>query len=172
MADGGPIAPMTRITPGPGTERDFRNALGRFATGITLVTCDSDIGPLGITANSFASLSLDPPLVLWSPARSSRRFDAFTQASHYAIHILRDDQLALARAFTHHGQAWEGVDRHISPEGVPLLDDTLARFECRQAAVHDGGDHAIVVGEVTACLIGAGTPLIFSGGGYGGFRPF
>jgi len=172
MADGGPEARMTRISPGPGTERDFRDALGRFATGVTLVTCSSEIGPVGITANSFASLSLDPPLVLWSPAKSSRRFAAFTATAHYAIHILRDDQLDLAGAFTHHGQAWEGVAWHVSPDGVPLLDDTLARFECRQTAVHDGGDHAIVVGEVTDCLIGHGTPLIFSGGGYGGFRPF
>jgi flavin reductase (DIM6/NTAB) family NADH-FMN oxidoreductase RutF len=161
-----------QITPGPDTQRDFRDALGRFATGVTLVTCDSDIGPLGITANSFASLSLDPPLVLWSPARSSRRFAAFTAARHFAIHILRDDQLPLARAFTHHGQAWDQADWHASPEGVPLIDDVLARFDCRLHAIHDGGDHAIVVGEVTAAIIGDGAPLVFAGGGYGGFAPF
>jgi flavin reductase (DIM6/NTAB) family NADH-FMN oxidoreductase RutF len=172
MADGGAKRAMTRITPGPDTRRDFRDALGRFATGVTLVTCDSEIGPLGITANSFASLSLDPALVLWSPARSSRRFAAFTAARRFAIHILRDDQLDLARAFTHHGQAWDGVAWHPSPEGVPLLDDALARFECRQAALHDGGDHAIVVGEVTAAMIGDGSPLVFSGGGFGAFRAF
>ena len=171
MADGGREAPM-QITPGPDTQRAFRDALGRFATGVTLVTCDSDIGPLGITANSFASLSLDPPLVLWSPARSSRRFDAFTRARHFAIHILRDDQIDLARAFTHHGQAWEGIDWRRSPEGVPLIDGTLARFDCRLHAIHDGGDHAIVVGEVAAAVIGQGTPLVFAGGGYGGFSPF
>ena len=171
MADGGHKTPM-QITPGPDTARDFRTALGRFATGVTLVTCDSEIGPLGITANSFASLSLDPPLVLWSPARSSRRFEAFTAARHFAIHILRDDQLALARAFTHHGQAWEGVAWRPSPEGVPLIDDTLARFDCRLHAIHEGGDHAIVVGEVTSAVIGEGAPLIFAGGGFGGFAPF
>lgn len=172
MADGGPTTPMTRITPGPDTARDFRTALGRFATGVTLVTCDSDIGPLGITANSFASLSLDPALVLWSPARSSRRFAAFAGAEHFAIHILRDDQLDLARAFTHHGQAWDGLAWRASPEGVPLLDDTLARFDCRRHAIHDGGDHAIVVGEVTSAVIGDGSPLIFAGGGFGVFAPF
>ena len=171
MADGGAKRPM-KITPGPDTARDFRTALGRFATGVTLVTCDSDIGPLGITANSFASLSLDPALVLWSPARSSRRFTAFTEARHFAIHILRDDQLALARAFTHHGQAWEGVGWRASPEGVPQIDDALARFDCRRHAIHDGGDHAIVVGEVTSATIGEGAPLIFAGGGFGGFAPF
>jgi flavin reductase (DIM6/NTAB) family NADH-FMN oxidoreductase RutF len=171
MADGGGDSPM-QITPGPDTARDFRTALGRFATGVTLVTCDSGIGPLGITANSFASLSLDPPLVLWSPARSSRRFAAFTAASHFAIHILRDDQLDLARAFTHHGQAWDHADWHPSPEGVPLIDDVLARFDCRLHAIHDGGDHAIVVGKVTSAVIGDGTPLVFAGGGYGGFAPF
>jgi flavin reductase (DIM6/NTAB) family NADH-FMN oxidoreductase RutF len=171
MADGGRKTPM-QITPGPETERHFRDALGRFATGLTLVTCDSDIGPIGITANSFASLSLDPPLVLWSPARSSRRFHAFTTARHFAIHILRDDQLPLARAFTHHGQAWDHVDWHASPEGVPLIDDVLARFDCRLHTIHEGGDHAIVVGEVTAATIGEGAPLVFAGGGYGGFAPF
>jgi flavin reductase (DIM6/NTAB) family NADH-FMN oxidoreductase RutF len=170
MADGGPTTPM-QITPGPDSERAFRDALGRFATGVALVTCDSEIGPLGITANSFASLSLDPPLVLWSPARSSRRFAAFTGTMHFAIHILRDDQLALARAFTHHGQAWDEVTWSTSADGVPLIDDTLARFVCRRHALHDGGDHAIVVGEVTSVLIGAGAPLVFAGGGYGGFAP-
>src|SRR6056297_2695872 len=153
------------------TARDYRNALGRFGTGVTVITCNTGDGPVGITANSFASLSLDPPLVLWSPAKGSRRFEAFTEAERYAIHILRDDQLDLAGAFTNHGQAWDGVAWHSSPDGVPLLDDVLARFECRRVAVHDGGDHAIVVGEVTACLIADGAPLIFSGGGYGGFRP-
>jgi flavin reductase (DIM6/NTAB) family NADH-FMN oxidoreductase RutF len=161
-----------QITPGPETARAFRAALGRFATGVTLVTCDSDIGPLGITANSFASLSLDPPLVLWSPARSSRRFQAFTEAPRFAIHILRADQLDLARAFTHHGQAWDGVAWTPSPDGVPLIDDTLARFDCRAHALHDGGDHAIVVGEVARALIGEGAPLVFAGGGFGGFVPF
>ncbi len=171
MADGGPKTPM-QITPGPDTSRAFRDALGRFATGVTLVTCDSRIGPLGITANSFASLSLEPPLVLWSPARSSRRFEAFTEATHFAIHVLRADQLDLARAFTHHGQAWEGVDWRASAEGVPLIADALARFECRRHAVHDGGDHAIVVGEVTAATFAAGAPLVFAGGSFGGFAPF
>jgi flavin reductase (DIM6/NTAB) family NADH-FMN oxidoreductase RutF len=171
MADGGREAPM-QITPGPETERQFRDALGRFATGVTLVTCDSAIGPLGITANSFASLSLDPPLVLWSPARSSRRFAAFTEARHFAIHILRDDQLPLARAFTHHGQAWDHVTWRTSPDGVPLIDDVLARFDCRLHAIHEGGDHAIVVGEVTGVTIGDGAPLVFAAGGYGGFAPF
>lgn len=170
MADGGQTSPM-QITPGPDSARAFRDALGRFATGVTIVTCPSDIGPLGITANSFASLSLDPPLVLWSPARSSRRFAAFTAAPHFAIHVLRADQLPLARAFTHHGQAWEGVAWRASPEGVPLLEDALARFDCRLHALHDGGDHAIVVGEVTSATIGEGAPLVFAAGSFGRFAP-
>ena len=167
------MSPMTRITPGADTERDFRAALGRFATGVTLVTCNSEIGPLGITANSFASVSLDPPLVLWSPARASRRFAAFAGARDFAIHVLRDDQLALAQAFTSHGQAWDGVGWSAAPDtGVPLIADVLARFECRRTALHDGGDHAIVVAEVLAAEFGAGRPLVFSGGGYGAFAPF
>lgn len=172
MADGGHKPTMTSITPGPDTQRDFRTALGMFATGVTLVTADSEIGPLGITANSFASLSLDPPLVLWSPARASRRFEAFANAVHYAIHVLREDQMEIARAFTHHGTAFDGIKWHMSPKGVPLIADVLARFECRRNAVHEGGDHVIVVGEVISATIGKGRPLIFSGGGYGGFAPF
>jgi flavin reductase (DIM6/NTAB) family NADH-FMN oxidoreductase RutF len=96
---------------------------------------------------------------------------AFTEAAHFAIHILRDDQLRwpapspiTARPGTRHLAA--------SPDGVPLIDDVLARFDCRLHAIHDGGDHAIVVGEVTAAVIGDGAPLVFAGGGYGGFAPF
>ncbi len=169
MADGGAKPRMTRITPGPDSERDLRDCLGRFATGVALVTCDSEIGPLGITANSFASVSLDPPLVLWSPARASRRFQAFAAARHYAIHVLGDHQLDIARAFTHHGQRFDGLRWSLSSDRVPLVDGVLARFDCRQTATHDGGDHLIIVGEVKSAQIGVGRPLIFSGGGYGGF---
>jgi len=86
-------------TPTSFDERAFRYALGRFATGVTIVTCNGPDGPMGITANSFASLSLDPPLVLWSPAKSSRRYDAFVNAPEFAIHVASYDQLDLCRDF-------------------------------------------------------------------------
>ncbi len=162
---------MEPFRPGPETARDFRDALGRFATGVTIVTCASEIGPVGITANSFASVSLDPPLVLWSPARASRRFDAFTRAEHFAIHVMAEGQRSLALAFVSDGQAWDGVTWEEADEGTPLITDCLARFDCTRHAVHDGGDHAIVVGRVLSVQPGRGAPLLFASGRYGRFAP-
>lgn len=161
---------MTSFTPGPRTARAFRDALGRFATGVTVVTCDTEMGPLGITANSFASLSLDPPLVLWSPARASRRFNAFATADRYAIHILSTTQQDLCRRFATEGFDFSGFDWTPSVHDVPLFGNCLARFECVRLAVHDGGDHAIIVGHVTAAEVSDGEPLLFAGGRYGGFE--
>ncbi|MGR3435327.1 MAG: flavin reductase family protein [Shimia sp.] len=146
--------------------RAFRNALGRFATGVTVVTAP---GPVGITANSFASLSLDPPLVLWSPARSSRRFDAFVQAASFAVHVIGEERQTVAEAFVRDGAAFDGLDWCEDAEGVPLIAGCLARFRCRTHAVHEGGDHAIVVGEVTEVETTEGAPLVFAGGAYGVF---
>lgn len=142
----------------------LRMALGQFATGVTVVTIP---GPQGFTANSFASVSLDPPLVLWSPARASARFPAFSGAKHYAIHVLAEDQFGLSRRFVRGGSGFEGLEHDLSPEGVPLLAGTLARFECEQEATHDGGDHLIILGRVLRFATGAGQPLVFSQGGYG-----
>ena len=160
---------MTRFTPGPDTARAFRDALGRFATGVTVVTCNTDRGPLGITANSFASLSLDPPLVLWSPARASRRFEAFATARHYAIHILSTEQQALCERFAKEGDDFAGLAWAPGANDVPLFPDCLARFECTRHAIHEGGDHAIIVGRVTQAEMTTGDPLLFAGGRYGGF---
>ena len=150
--------------------RAFREALGKFATGVTIVTCHSQIGPLGITANSFASVSLDPPLVLWSPARASKRFQAFETADHFAIHILGKHQHHCCRAFATVGDDFSEFDWQPSDRNVPLINDCLARFECERHAVHDGGDHAIIVGRVTAATVSDGDPLVFSEGEYGQFR--
>ena len=160
---------MTRFTPGPDTARDFRTALGQFATGVTVVTCRSEAGPLGITANSFASVSLDPPLVLWSPAKASQRCAAFEAAEHFAIHVLADDQLALCRHFAKQGTSFRGLDWQQGLHGVPLIDGCLARFECTRHAVHDGGDHVIILGRVTAAAMRPGNPLLFAKGAYGRF---
>ncbi|AZQ67792.1 flavin reductase [Silicimonas algicola] len=159
---------MIRFVPGPDSQTDFREALGAFATGVTVVTCRSSHGPLGITANSFSSVSLDPPLVLWCPAKSSSRFDAFVRAKRFAIHVLRRDQQPLCRRFASEGLAFEGLDWREDAAGVPELDGCLARFECASEAVHDAGDHAIVVGLVLAVTRQRGEPLIFAGGRYGG----
>ena len=160
---------MMPFTPSPESADEFRRALGQFPTGVTIVTCQSDIGPIGITANSFSSVSLDPPLVLWSPARASRRFAAFEQAQHFAIHVVGEDQFHICRQFANIGHRFDGLDWHEGAHAVPLINGCLARFECVRHAIHDGGDHAIIVGRVTSAAVGAGNPLLFSRGAYGGF---
>ncbi|MFD1341628.1 flavin reductase family protein [Litorisediminicola beolgyonensis] len=150
-------------------DRPLRAALGRFATGVTVVTCQTEDGPLGITANSFASVSLDPPLVLWSPAKGSARFPFFAAADRYAIHVLGAEQAELCRAFARNGDSFGRFAWRESAGGVPLLENCLARFECDKVAEHEGGDHVIVVGRVTRVTTRPGAPLLFFGGAYGAF---
>lgn len=159
---------------GPGFDpardaRGFRDALGQFATGVTVVTCAGPEGPLGIAANSFSSVSLEPPLVLWSPARASRRFAAFEAATAYAIHVLRADQAAFCSAISRDGGDFTGADWALDDLGVPVITNVLARFDCLREAVYPGGDHAIILGRVRRAARGAGAPLVFAQGAYGGF---
>lgn len=147
--------------------RAFRAALGRFATGVTVVTTQTPDGPMGFTANSFASVSLDPALVLWSPARASQRFAVFAQAPFYTIHVLGADQAPMAARFLRGGDGFAGLDCGTAPEGMPILPDVLARYDCAQHATHDGGDHLIVVGRVLRAAMRDGAPLLFSQGAYG-----
>ena len=149
--------------------RDFRDALGRFGTGVTVVTCNTATGPLGITANSFASVSLDPPLVLWSPAKSSTRYPFFMAADDFAIHVVGADQAALCQAFAREGDAFDRFHWERSARNVPLLEGCLSRFECTKTAEYDGGDHSIVVARVTQVTTRDGAPLLFYSGRYGGF---
>jgi flavin reductase (DIM6/NTAB) family NADH-FMN oxidoreductase RutF len=160
---------MQDFEPGPDTVRALRDALGRFATGVTVVTCLTPDGPMGMTANSFASVSLDPPLILWSPARASSRFDHFVGAKAFSIHILAETDRDLAARFTRGGAGFDGLDWDVPPDGAPVIAGTLARFDCLQHAVHDGGDHAIVLGLVRRASCRAGAPLVFSQGHFGGF---
>ena len=147
-------------------ERAFRDALGRFATGVTIVTCNGPDGPMGITANSFASLSLDPPLVLWSPAKSSRRYDAFVNASEFAIHIASYDQLDLCRDFAKSAGGSKDTEWKKSATGCPYLQGGVARFMCEQHATFEGGDHTIIVGKVVDFQMLEGSPLIYCNGTY------
>ena len=151
--------------------RAFRHALGRFATGVTVITTMGPDGPVGFTANSFAALSLDPPLVLWSPARASARFPLFSTAQAFAIHVLAADQADIGARFVRGGAGFDGLEHAVLVDGVPVIPAALARFDCRLHATHDGGDHLIVVGHVTHAVFRDGPPLVFSQGGYGGFVP-
>lgn len=157
------------FVPDPENGRAFRDALGRFATGVTVITCRTEGGPLGITANSFAAVSLDPPLVLWSPGRFSRRFDAFAGARHFAVHVLGEEQGPLGEGFSASGEAFDGLCVRDNAEGCPVIDGCLARFECAAYARHEGGDHDIVVGRVLRASAREGAPLIFVSGAYGRF---
>jgi len=170
MADGARVTDMA-FQPDRSNARAFRDALGRFATGVTVVTIDTLEGPMGFTANSFASVSLDPPLVLWSPAKSSMRFPYYAAARHYAIHVLAAEEAALGHRFVRGGTGFDGITPEITPEGVPVIPGTLARFDCEQVATHDGGDHLIIVGRVLRAMARSGAPLVFSQGGYGQFLP-
>lgn len=161
---------MSRFVPGPDTVHDFRAALSRFATGVTVVTCLSDRGPLGMTVNSFASVSLDPPLVLWSPAKSSSRHDAFVAAERFVIHILGAEQEKTCRQFTKEGLNFDGLEVTTCGGGAPLIQGCLAHFECSRFAVHDAGDHTIIVGRVEAAAAKTGKPLVFAGGAFGAFN--
>lgn len=150
--------------------RAFRDALGSYPTGVTIVTCHSDEGPMGITANSFASLSLDPPLILWSPAKASRRYLPFVEARHFCVHVLDIAQRDLCRRFSVSAFDFDGLDYNKTTEGVPRLSDALAIFECAAHAQHDGGDHTIVVGQVLSFETAKhGAPLVFAQGQYGRF---
>jgi flavin reductase (DIM6/NTAB) family NADH-FMN oxidoreductase RutF len=147
----------------------FRAALGMFATGVTIVTArGADGAPVGLTANSFNSVSLAPPLVLWSLARSAGSMPAFERGSHYAINILAADQRALAERFA--GKArdrFKGVPFHEGAGRAPILDGACAVFECFNRSRYEEGDHVIFVGEVERCMARPGAqPLIFHGGRY------
>jgi flavin reductase (DIM6/NTAB) family NADH-FMN oxidoreductase RutF len=144
--------------------RAFRDALGAYATGVTVVTVPSEDGPIGITANSFASVSLDPPLVLWSPAKSSKRFKYFKGTKHFAIHVLDGHQQQLCNSFTKDKSAFDGLDIVEGENSVPLIEGCLARFECTLHAEHDAGDHTIIIGHVIRAQSRDGLPLLFQSG--------
>jgi flavin reductase (DIM6/NTAB) family NADH-FMN oxidoreductase RutF len=132
---------------------EFRASLGMFATGVTIVTARTDNGELvGLTANSFNSVSLSPPLVLWSLARAAGSMAAFSNGRHYAINVLAADQQALAEQFAARGtDRWVGVGFTGGASGAPLLDGAAATFECFNRSQYAEGDHVIFVGEVERC---------------------
>lgn len=156
------------------TSPQFRQALGQFATGVTIVTARSASGELaGLTVSSFNAVSLQPPLVLWSLNKASGAMALLSEASHYAIHVLSADQQALAERFAGpREQRWAGQPWQAAACGAPLLPDCVAVFECFNRSQHDEGDHVIFVGEVERCHSETGlSPLLYHGGRFHAEHP-
>jgi len=161
------VNPPVKALPPSFSALEFRAALGMFATGVTIVTARTATGELvGLTANSFNSVSLDPPLVLWSLARAAGSMPAFTTGSHYAINILAASQRDLAERFALKGaDRFNGVRFTDGASGAPLLVGAAATFECFNRSRYEEGDHVIFVGEVERCTHQSGaSPLLFHGG--------
>jgi flavin reductase (DIM6/NTAB) family NADH-FMN oxidoreductase RutF len=146
----------------------LRKALGHFVTGVTVVTTRGVSGEFaGLTVNSFSSLSLSPPLVMWSIALSAASFEAFENCSHFIVNVLADDQIPLAERFAQSGgDKFNGLLTRESIAGLPLLDGVAASFACRVASRYPGGDHVILVGEVLAYERSERTPLLYARGRY------
>jgi 3-hydroxy-9,10-secoandrosta-1,3,5(10)-triene-9,17-dione monooxygenase reductase component len=148
--------------------REFRNTLGTFTTGVTIITTrDADGTPVGITANSFNSVSLEPPMVLWSLARKARSLAAFEQAPYWTVHILSVDQEELSNRFARSGEdKFAGVPVDLGVGDVPLLRGCTARLQCKTSFKYEGGDHIIFVGEVLEFDRNDVAPLAFHAGKY------
>ena len=146
----------------------FRNALGSFTTGVTIITATAPDGtPVGLTANSFNSVSLDPPMVLWSLAKTSLSVDAFNEAKHWNVHVLSQDQQDLSNTFASRGEnKFKDITLDEGLSNAPLIPDCSARFQCRNMVTHDGGDHLIYIGEVLAFDQQNFPPLVFQQGQY------
>jgi 3-hydroxy-9,10-secoandrosta-1,3,5(10)-triene-9,17-dione monooxygenase reductase component len=147
---------------------ELRQALGRFVTGVTIVTCrDADGVAVGLTANSFNALSLDPPLVLWSLRAASTSIAAFTGASHFAVNVLAAGQVELSRRFARPSSAkFDEGEWTDGQGGAPLLAGCVAVFECRRRSHHAAGDHVLFIGEVERIGGTASTPLVYHAGHY------
>ncbi|SFV13347.1 NADH-FMN oxidoreductase RutF, flavin reductase (DIM6/NTAB) family [Pseudoduganella namucuonensis] len=147
--------------------RALRNALGSYPTGVAIVTTRLPGGrPVGLTINSFASLSLEPPLVLWSLVKRSPSLEAFAGCAHFSINVLAAGQADLARSFASSAvpDKFAHVAAHDSPEGVPLMPGSLASFVCASEQVLDGGDHTLFIGRVLRYHTGEGEPAVFHRG--------
>jgi len=150
-------------------ERDFRNALGAFPTGVAVVTTRAASGAfIGLTVNSFSSLSLDPPLVLWSLNVDSPSLAAFDRAPYFAVNILADDQVDISKRFgASRPNKFTRLEVHAGIGGVPLLAGCAAHLECRTYARHNGGDHMLFIGHVERVAFDqTKRPLVFYGGKY------
>jgi flavin reductase (DIM6/NTAB) family NADH-FMN oxidoreductase RutF len=164
--------PASAVPP-PFTERHFRDALAQFATGVTVICAQAEADRfVGFTANSFNSVSLDPPLIVWSLADTGSNLAAFRSAQRYTVNVLAHDQVELARRFSRpHADRFAGVPYRIGAAGAPLIEGCIAWFECRHHAVHRAGDHVLFIGEVDTCERHNGLGLVFHHGHYATTHP-
>ena len=155
--------------------RAFRSALGQYGTGVAVITTLSGGVPVGMTVNSFAAVSLDPPLILWSVQNASGRAAAFIGAEHFAVNVLSAEQLDVSRVVASPDAGTDSFSQIAWTEGLggaPLIDGAIARFECRAHDVLPGGDHQILLGRVEQCTVREGEPLLFVQGGYATHESF
>ncbi|MFK7914949.1 MAG: flavin reductase family protein [Pseudomonadales bacterium] len=148
--------------------RALRDCLGSFATGVTVIACQDQAGALqGVTANSFSSVSLTPPLILWSIDQGSDTLQAFLNAEHFSVSVLSAAQQDLSNRFAQsESNLFDGVPLAPSKTSAPVLANTLASLECRTHQIVAAGDHHIIIGEVLHFNSAAGAPLLFHRGGY------
>jgi len=148
----------------------FREVLGHFATGVTIVTATDEGEPVGFSCQSFAALSLDPPMVILAPAKSSTSWPRIARAGAFCVNILAEHQEAICRAFAiSGGDKFDGVGWTPGITGAPLITGSLAAVECTLGSIYEGGDHELVTGHVVTMEIGDGAPLLFYRSGFGRF---
>jgi flavin reductase (DIM6/NTAB) family NADH-FMN oxidoreductase RutF len=168
-----PENPLVALDGGAMDERHLRNALGRFVTGVTVITTRTAAGKLeGLTANSFSAVSLDPPLVLWSLRSTASSLASFQQSSHFAVNVLAAWQFALSEHFAKRNpDKFQSVVHAPGLGGCPLLFGALATFECVKETSVVGGDHVVFFGRIERAAYREGEPLVFSAGKYGTHSP-
>jgi flavin reductase (DIM6/NTAB) family NADH-FMN oxidoreductase RutF len=166
------VSPRSVSSPVDGAR--FRQVLGHFPTGVTVITAAGADGPAGLAVGSFFSVSLDPPLVAFCAAKSSTSYPKVAAAGHFVVNVLGDEQEDVCRVFAGKGDKFAGLGYRAAPgSGAPVLNDVLAWIDCDIEAVHEAGDHWIVIGRVHELEVGRehGGPLVFYRGGYGRFAP-
>lgn len=163
-----PLAFRSVSAPADVSPDDFKAAMSRWASGVTIVTA---AGPVGMTVSAFSSLSLDPPLILVSLAHAATMHDPVVAADGFAVHILEDDQHELSHRFATPVDRFDGLSYDSGPYDAPLLHGGVARLACQKHAVADGGDHTILIGRVVQVDVRAGQPLLYYRGSYRGLAP-
>lgn len=148
--------------------KELRHIMGHFATGVTVVTTKDAAGsPFGLTANAFASLSLDPPLVLVCVDKAAQCYSCFAGSGHFAVNVLSDEQEEISRRFATKGVSkFDGIGWRASAHGIALIEGAIGHIECKIVYSYEGGDHTIYVGEVLSAVSGEGRPLLFYKGKY------